>query len=110
MGNETMDLLKGTLGLLLLKSLQGEARHGHDVMKWLRESSGGTFQVEEGAIYPALHRLEGQGLIESHWGTSRNNRRAKFYQLTGRGRQSLTAETQQWLRYVGTFNQILTTT
>ena len=107
MAIENLNLLKGTLGLLLLKALSGGERHGHEIMSWIRQSSGGTFQIEEGAIYPALHRLEAQGLIAAEWGVTENNRQAKYYRLTARGRSRLQTETAQWEQYVAAFNAIL---
>ena len=102
-----LDLFKGTLSLLLLKAVAPRPRLGHEIMKWIRRSSDETFLVEEGAIYPALHRLEARGLLEAEWGVTTNNRRAKYYQLTSRGRARLDQEEAQWRRYVETFNRLL---
>lgn len=107
MSKDNLNLLKGTLSLLLLKSLSGGERHGHEIMSWIREGSGGAFQIEEGAIYPALHRLEAQELIAAEWGVTENNRQAKYYRLTAKGRARLRAETAQWEQYVAAFNAIL---
>jgi PadR family transcriptional regulator, regulatory protein PadR len=95
----TLDLLQGTLDLLILKTLSWGAMHGYSVARLIRERSGEAFLIEEGALYPALHRLERQGWIESDWGLSENNRKAKFYQLTPRGRAQLRAEVATWQRY-----------
>jgi PadR family transcriptional regulator len=102
-----LELLKGTLGVLLLKALSRGPRHGHDILSWIRATSGETFLVDEGAIYPALHRLQAGGLLESDWGTTDNNRRARYYRLTERGRERLGHEIERWDRYVVTFNRIL---
>jgi transcriptional regulator len=102
-----LDLLKGTLSLLLLKSVAHHQRHGYEILKWIRQSSDGTFLIEEGAIYPALHRLEAKELLEADWGVTDSNRRAKFYRLTPKGRARLRQEEDAWQRYVVAFNQIL---
>jgi transcriptional regulator len=105
--HENLDLLKGTFGLLLLKAVSADARHGHDIMKWLRSVTDGTFLVEEGALYPALHRLEKRQLLQAEWRTTENNRRAKYYRLTGRGLEELQAEEERWNRYVTTVGKVL---
>ncbi|HTI64459.1 MAG TPA: PadR family transcriptional regulator, partial [Gemmatimonadaceae bacterium] len=94
-----LDLLQGTLDLLVLRTLAQGPMHGYTVARLIKERSKHVFLVEEGALYPALHRLERKGLIESDWGVSENNRKAKFYQLTPRGRDALRAELAQWNRY-----------
>ena len=93
-------VLQGTLDLLLLRTLTAGPMHGYTVSRLIKERSGDAFLVEEGALYPALHRLERRGLIESEWGASENNRRAKFYQLTSEGRAELRREIAEWRRYV----------
>jgi PadR family transcriptional regulator PadR len=95
----TLDLLQGTLDLLVLKTLTWGPMHGYSVARLIRERSDNVFLVEEGALYPALHRLERAGWIESEWGMSENNRKAKFYQLTTRGRAQLRAEVATWQKY-----------
>lgn len=107
MGRENLELLRGTFGLLLMKALSGEPRHGHDIMKWLRTVTDGTFLVEEGAIYPALHRLERQKLLVAEWRRTENNRRAKYYRLSDRGRKELESEREKWTRYVHTVDKVL---
>lgn len=94
-----LDLLQGTLSLLVLKTLNWGPMHGYAVARQIREKSGDVFLVDEGALYPALHRLERSGWIESEWGLSENNRKAKYYQLTARGRTQLRAELATWQRY-----------
>ena len=102
-----VDLLQGTLDLLLLLSLTGGKRHGYEIVRWLREHSGEELRIEEGALYPALHRLEAKGLIDAEWGSSENNRRAKFYRLTGLGRRRLEQQRQSWQRYSEAMSRLL---
>ena len=92
------DLLPGTLDLLILKSVSLGRLHGYGVLLRIQQISGGALEVQQGALYPALYRLERQGLIESEWGTSENNRRAKFYRLTAGGRARLGKEAAGWNR------------
>jgi len=95
---ETGDLIQGTLEMLVLKALQRGPLHGYGVVEWIQETSQQMLKVEEGALYPALHRLELRGLLKSKLGTSENNRRAKFYALTLEGQKRLDAESQRWAR------------
>jgi len=103
------DLLQGTLAMLILKSLARGPKHGYAVAEWIHEQSDDVLRVEEGALYPALHKLELRGLLRSEWGASENNRRAKFYSLTAAGRRELTAEAEQWLRLSGAIARIMQT-
>lgn len=103
----TLDLLQGTLDVLVLKSLIFGPRHGYAVSRWIRDTSGQSFQVEEGALYVALHRMEKRGWLESQWGLSENNRKAKFYQLTPTGRRQLKAESERWASYVEAVSRVL---
>src|ERR1700675_1367900 len=103
------DLLQGTLDLLILKALAGGSMHGYGVAEWIHESSQDVLRVEEGALYPALHRLGLGGLLSAEWGTSDNNRRAKFYALTAGGRKQLAQETEYWRRMSGAVARILQT-
>ncbi len=91
-----MDLLQGTLDLLILKALALEAHHGLGVSRRIQQITGGTFEVKPGSLFPALHRLEERGWLSSAWGESENRRRAKFYTLTAAGRKQLRAETRAW--------------
>ncbi len=100
-------LLQGTLDLLVLRALADGPHHGYGVMRFLRAASGDELLVEEGALYPSLHRLEARGSIEATWGVSENNRRAKFYRLTAQGRAQLAAETCSWRRYVALVDRVL---
>ena len=93
------DLLQGTLDLLSLKTLQTGPAHGWDIAQRIRQVSLEVLSVNQGSLYPALHRLEGQGWIAAEWGASENNRRAKFYKLTTVGRRQLAAETESWERF-----------
>ena len=92
------DLLPGTLDVLILKAVSLGKLHGYGVLLRIGQISGGALQIQQGALYPALYRLEHQGLIDSEWGTSDNNRRAKFYRLTTAGRKRLGEETAAWNR------------
>lgn len=97
MGNGS--LFTGTLNLLILQSLRAGPRHGYAIGRWIRETSDGVLDVEEGQLYPALHRLRKQGLLRSSGGTSETGRRVKFYELTARGRERLEAEEASWKQY-----------
>ena len=95
---DTADLLPGTLDLLILKSVSLGRLHGYGVLLRIEQITGGALQIQQGALYPALYRLEHQGLIESEWGVSENNRRAKYYRLTDAGRGRLGEEVASWNR------------
>jgi PadR family transcriptional regulator PadR len=107
MPRDPLELIQGTLEMLLLKALVRGPRHGWDVLCWLRERAGGELSLEEGALYPALHRLERKRLVNSSWGLSGNNRRARYYELTGRGRAELGRRSTDWGRYVRVVARIL---
>jgi PadR family transcriptional regulator, regulatory protein PadR len=109
MSKDEMQLLQGTLDVLVLKTLAWGPRHGYGVSRWIRETTEDELVVEDRALYVALHRLEDRGWIESEWGVSENNRRAKYYQLTASGRQQLRAQTRWWERYVAAVNRVLAT-
>lgn len=108
MGEQT-DLLQGTLDLLILKTLALEPMHGWGIAQRIQQISRDVLQVQQGSLYPALHRLEHQGWIAAAWGTSENNRRAKFYRLTAAGRRQLERETKDWARLSAAVAQILET-
>jgi transcriptional regulator len=101
------DLLQGTLDLLVLKTLAGGPMHGWGVAQKIHVLSEDILQVNQGSLYPALHRLEQQGLITAEWGASENNRQAKFYELTRAGRKQLADETRNWERMAGAVARIL---
>ena len=92
------ELIPGTLEMLILKSVARGPLHGYAVAEWIHQTSQQLLKVEEGALYPALHRLELRGLLKAEWGASENNRRAKFYQLTPEGKKRLERESQRWTR------------
>jgi PadR family transcriptional regulator PadR len=94
------ELLPGTLDLLILKAVSLSPQHGYGVLLRIEQITGGALTIEQGALYPALYRLEQQGLLASEWGTSENNRRAKYYRLTASGRKRLGEETASWNRLV----------
>jgi PadR family transcriptional regulator PadR len=104
------DLLPGTLDLLILKSVSLGPVHGYGVLLRIEQISGGALEIQQGALYPALYRLEHQGLIDSKWGTSDNNRRAKFYRLTAEGRRRLRHDQASWRRLVDAMTAVLDTT
>ena len=104
---ESLKLLQGTLDLLVLKTLSREPSHGYGVSTHIRERTRGTLDVEDAALYQALHRLERQGLVASEWGLSENNRRAKYYSLTARGRKQLDVEASRWERYAEAVFRVL---
>jgi transcriptional regulator len=101
------DLLQGTLDLLILKSLGTGANHGYGIATRLHQLSDDVLKVEEGSLYPALYRLEEQGLIESEWRATENNRKAKFYSLTRKGRATSQAEHEAWLRLSKAVTRVL---
>ena len=110
MGKETSDLLQGTLDMLILKALQLGAMHGFGVSVLIRQMSKEVLQVDQGSLYPALYRLEDRGWIESEWGVSENNRKAKFYKLTATGRKQLVEERANWDRLSTAVNFVLRAT
>ena len=107
MTKQKIDLLQGTLDLLVLKTLQSGPTHGWDIAQRIQQVSRDVLKVNQGSLYPALHRLEAQGLVASEWGDSENNRRAKFYKLTPAGRKQLATETDSWERFAGAVSLIL---
>lgn len=100
LSNPPYALLPGTLDILILRALRWEPTHGQGIQRWIALVTDGAFAVEEGTLYPALHRLEREGLIESEWGRSDANRRARFYTLTALGRERLKEMIESWRRYV----------
>ena len=103
-----MEILQGTLDVLVLRTLDARgSTHGYQIARTIKERSGDVLQVEEGALYPALHRLERKGWIRSEWGRSENRRRAKFYELTAAGRRALEREVTAWDRYASAVGKVL---
>lgn len=107
MANQRLDLLRGTLDVLILKSLSWGPAHGYSVASAIQRHSDGVLLVEEGALYPALHRLEKKGWLDSEWGVSENQRRAKFYALTAEGRKALARRHRTWDRYSHAVSRVL---
>lgn len=101
------DVLPGTLDLLILKAVSLGPQHGYGVLLRIEQISGGALAIEQGALYPALYRLEHQGLLDTEWGASDNNRKAKFYRLTSAGRKRLKAESERWTRNALAINTAL---
>jgi transcriptional regulator len=98
--NSDLEMLQGTLDMLILKSLVSGPAHGHTIAQIIEHTSEDMLQVEQGSLYPALHRLEDRGWLSASWGQSENNRRAKFYRLTAVGRKQLTVESNKWKQIV----------
>jgi PadR family transcriptional regulator PadR len=107
---ESLDLLQGTLDVLILKTLSWGPMHGYAVSRWIRERTDDVLTVEDAALYQALHRLERRGLVESEWGLSENNRRAKFYRMMPAGRRELREATATWRRYSSAVGVVLDAT
>ena len=107
---ESADLLQGTLELLILRTLAAGEKHGYEIAEWIHAASAEALSVEEGALYPALHRLELRGLLTAAWDVSANNRRAKYYRLTVAGRRRLKESTDSWRRASAAVNRILEAT
>jgi PadR family transcriptional regulator PadR len=107
MAPRTPDLLPGTLDLLILRTLQREALHGWAISERVQQVSEDVLQINQGSLYPALHRLEHQGWIEAEWKVSELGRRAKFYQLTPSGRKQLTIETREWDRMQNAISRVM---
>jgi transcriptional regulator len=101
------DIFTGTLELLILRTVESGPKHGYAVGRWIRERSAGVLDVEEGALYPALHRLEKRGLLESEWGQTETGRRAKFYRLSARGRARLEEEASRWSAFSNAVDSVL---
>jgi transcriptional regulator len=104
---EKLDVLKGTLDLLILQTLQWGPQHGHGIGQAIRARSEDVLQIEHGSLYPALHRLQKEGWIQSEWGVSENNQKAKFYRLTAAGKKHFIAEEAKWKLFVKTMGRVL---
>jgi PadR family transcriptional regulator, regulatory protein PadR len=107
MGTERTDLLQGTLDVLILKTLSTGANHGWGIAQRIQQLSEDVLAVNQGSLYPALHRLEEKGWIAAEWGNSENNRRARFYSLTRAGRRQLAEETESWERFAAAVGRVL---
>ena len=108
--DQSADLLQGTLELLILRTLASGEKHGYEIAQWIHAASSEALSVEEGALYPALHRLELRGLLSADWNVSANNRRAKYYRLTAQGRRRLKEITDSWRRASTAINRVLEAT
>ena len=109
MARDPIDLLHGTLDVLVLKTLSWRPMHGFGISRWIEQRTGHVLEIEDAALYKALHRLEAGGAIESEWGVTENNRRARYYKLTARGRRELLAETNTWRQYAAAIFTVLET-
>ena len=109
MARDELQLLQGTLDVLVLKTLSWGARHGYEIAQWIKDTTDAELQVEDRAMYVALHRMEERGWLESEWAQTENNRRAKYYQLTPEGRRQLVAKTDTWGRYAAAVFKVLQT-
>ena len=105
--DDSLPLLKGTLDLLVLKALSWGPMHGYGILSWLESRSEGALGVDDSPLYQSLHRLEGRRLVKAEWGVTENNRRARYYELTSRGRKRLEEETSVWQRYAASVSSIL---
>ena len=106
---ETVDLRQGTLDLLIMRVLGWGPTHGHNIVKGIERASDEALLIDHGSLYPTLQRLEQRGLITADWGTSENNRKARFYRLTAAGRKALTLETSRWERLIEAVTRVLKT-
>jgi PadR family transcriptional regulator, regulatory protein PadR len=104
---EKMELMQGTLDLLILRTLRGGEKHGYAIAQHIQDTSDGLLQVEEGSLYPALHRMERRGWIEAQWGLSETKRKARYYRLTDSGRAQLKTKTKAWQSLVGAMARVL---
>ena len=109
MTNRDVDLIQGTLNVLILRALSWGPANGYAVAQWVRETTGAEIEIDEGALYPALHRMEQRGWVEAEWRLSPNNRRAKYYRLSAAGRRALKERVQSWERLVVAVGKVLTT-
>jgi PadR family transcriptional regulator len=107
MAPQPVDLLQGTLEFLILKTLSWGPMHGFAIGRWIRSATDDALEIEEGALYPALHRMERRGWISADWGVTENNRRAKYYEITRLGREQLRREESSWKRYVVAVSKIM---
>ena len=110
MAEQSLDVLKGTLDVLILKTLSWGPAHGYAVSRWIRQVTDEALSIEEGALYPALHRLEQRGWVSAEWGLSDNNRRARYYRLTPQGRAQLRREVSGWDRFAAAVSKVLSAT
>lgn len=105
--DDELQVLQGTLDVLTMKALTWGPRHGYAIVRWIAATTDAELNVEDRALYVSLHRMEQRGWVESEWGVSENNRRAKYYQLTAAGREQLRAQAQRWSRYASAVTRVL---
>jgi transcriptional regulator len=105
--SDDLDLVRGTLDLFILKTLTWGPRHGLAILRWIEATSDANLQIEEGALYPALHRLEQKELIAGEWGVSESNRKARYYRLTAKGRRQFAKQLSAWQRYIKVAGMVL---
>ena len=110
MNKRNPDLLRGAVEVLILKALSRGPNHGFGIARWLEKITDDELSIEEGSLYPALHRMERRGWLDSDWGTTEHNRQAKYYRLTSRGRAHLRAETSGWASFAAAVSKVLRTT
>ncbi len=110
MARAKLELLRGTLDMMILKALTWEPRHGYQVARWIEDRTDEELTIEEGSLYPALHRMERRGWVASEWGQSENNRRAKYYSLTEEGRRQLKMEAAAWIRFARAVSMLMDAT
>ena len=101
------EMLKGTLDMMIMRTLVGGDAHGHTIAKVIEHTSEDVLEVEQGSLYPALHRIEDRGWVSSYWGSSENNRKAKFYRLTAAGRRQLVRETSRWRQMTRAIGRVI---
>ena len=106
---ETLSVAKGTLDVLVLRSLTWGEKHGFEIFAWIEDQSGEPLELDDSAIYHALYRMEARGLVEARWGVTENGRRARYYESTAAGKAHLRAETKKWIRYARVVTGLLTT-
>lgn len=107
MAGEAIRLLRGTLDVMILKALSWGTMHGYAISQWIATTTDAAFSIQEGALYPALRRLEERGLLDSRWALTETGREARFYRLTAAGRQRLQSEVREWTRYVEAMSRVL---
>ena len=109
MARDDLQLLQGTLDVLILKTLSWGPRHGYAIARWIKDTTGAELQVEDRALYVALHRMEERGWLDAEWGVTENNRQAKYYRMTRAGRRQLAAKSETWSRYAAAISKVLRT-
>jgi transcriptional regulator len=106
----TMDLVLGSLDIIVLKTLSWRPMHGFGIARWIQQTTDNALQVEEGSLYPSLYRMENKGWVKSEWGTTENNRRAKYYRLTAAGRRQLASQSANWETFATVMSKLLRAT